>query len=258
MFSRIWNEMQRRRNGVGFEVGLVVVVLLAGGCTEVTSHEVFNFGAWGLHRIRAEMSSCSMDYSGSVVDQAEAEVRSWADGSNEAAAATRLSELASSFSVVDGELQMSCHVEDPGRSGSAVSVAGPVYVDTHLQMTSGVLAVQSVSGTHEWSAGSVVGQDIEGDLHLVAETGIVRLSMLPLTGSDIHLELVDVALFMSLPSGLPYDLQIWGGPETVMTVEGLGLEQVKHQDGLYAGRSGDESVRVRIDMIGGAAHLTSR
>jgi hypothetical protein len=254
----ILGKMQRMNTARTFVWAAVALALPLGACTEVESKESFSYGAWGVYQLRADLTAGSLDYSGDGADALSGEIRNWATGLNETAANRRLQTVLSSFSVQDGQAIASAVLEDPEHTGVDFKVAGPVYLDTILAAEGGALHIRSVSGQHQWRAQRVSGTDIEGDFSLVTEGGEVALSLLPLPGGEVDIEAVGGVLDLALPYGLSYDLQVWGSSDSFITVSGLGLEKFSQEDGFFAGRTGDGTIRVRIDMTGGSAYLKSR
>ena len=237
---------------------IVIASLLGSACVEVESTQEYRFGAWGLHQIDGDLGACSFKYQGADVDELTGQAIFYAQAANESAATQALEDLSAEVILEDGVASASCDLSKPERTGVELEFDGPQYLDTTLYAPNGTVHLSSLSGMHDWHAQTIRAYDVEGDVHLLSSKGSVDLSLLPLPNSEVFLELLDTSLQLALPTGLPYDLQVWGSPDTSVSVNGLEFEKMRQEPGFFAGSNGDSDIKIRIEMTGGSATIKSR
>jgi hypothetical protein len=235
-------------------LGTFPTLLLAAalaGCTRVEHTEQLQLPAAGVWSMFVDDDRGDLSYSGTAAEETfDLTFTSWGKGSSDKGAARK----------ADGNLWGAEVREDLldawGRSesrkaGVDIDVVGPHVLDVEAYTVEGAVALYEVDGFHYLTGTRVVGERVYGDVDAYAEIGGIDLQVYPYDGSVIRLEVYGGDLVVSLPAGLPYDLDLAADPAYGYELVDLGFDQLTLGPGYALGHAGAGTISVQLLATGG-------
>jgi len=225
------------------------------GCAEFEQVHQVELPADGVWSMFADDDRGDIAYTGTAPDETfTITVTSWGRARSKARAERRAGN--NTFgAAVSGELLDLWGRSPLSRSGVDLDVVGPSVLDVEAYTADGTVALYGVDGFHYVTGSRVVGEKVYGDIDAYAEPGGIDVEVFPYTGSVVRLEAVGGDLFVSLPWGLPYDLQLAGDPAYGYELDDLGFDELALGPGYAFASTADGSVRVELYATGGTIYV---
>ncbi|MCB9779289.1 MAG: hypothetical protein H6742_12050 [Alphaproteobacteria bacterium] len=230
---------------------LVLLPLVATGCTVVEDPFHSSLPAAGVQRVVADIEEGDMAIRGSPgTATIELSGRTYGVAGKQDKAAANEAAAGLDVDTVGADLRIDAWSGGGTGSGVDVDLVVPDHVATDLFLENGTASLASLYGVHRVHASRIEADDLGGDLELVADGGGMRLGLTPRPGDRIVVRARgDVDL--TLPWGMDYDLQVWGDPAHELMVEDLGFDAVAADVAYFAGIRGSGSIRVDLVVEGG-------
>lgn len=213
------------------------------GCVTVRDIQELRFDDAAISLITVDQARGDVDLTGSragVGAQVAATV--WGRGSTRDGAQSRQDRVRWSADLIGEELLLSSFSTD-ARSGVDFFVTGPRVVDSMVRVDNGRVTLDRVEGVHDIVATSVRGNVI-GDVFIDASS-TVDLDFFPFDTTAANID-ARGAVTLGLPRGPDYDLIIRGNPNSEILVEDLGWDDVRIDEGFFAGLRGRGFARINI------------
>jgi hypothetical protein len=228
--------------------------LLAGACTYQESRFETTLPSEGVTDVFCDLEAGSFVYSGSGTAEAfTVGVASWAEGSSEGRADKRIANNDWGAQVSDGLLDLWGR-SPVRRSGVDVAVLGPPQVNVEAVLLDGTVELYDVDGSHVVTANGVVGGGISGDVDLYASLTGISVQVFPRDDSTLRFEAFG-DVWIELPYGLDYDLEVFADPDWGVEVQDLGFTDVFVAPDYVSAVTGDGSITVDVFVSGGTFHL---
>lgn len=228
--------------------------LFAGACTYQQDRFEETLPAEGVTDVFCDLENGSFAYVGDP-DASTFTVgfTSWAEASSRGRAGDKIASNDWGAQVADGLLDLWGR-SPVGRAGVDVAVVGPERVDVEAVLLDGTAELNDVDGTHVVTANAVVGRGIRGDVDLYARLAGLDVQVFPDDGGTVRLEAVG-DVWLELPYGLDYDLEVFADPDWGVEVQDLGFDELLLAPDLVLARTGDGSIEVTVFVSGGGFHL---
>ncbi len=233
---------------VNTRLALVVTPLLAA-CTVVESPIAATLPADGLRRVEANLDRGDFVYTATAPHEVQVRGTAWGRAGDTTVAQDRLEGVWFAAERQGSAALVSAGATTSG-AGADLRLAGPATLGLSVAVGQGDVEVVGLRGHIVATADRVRITDAVGSADLYADWGGVTAELVPGPGEVVRIE-AEGDIDLTLPWGMPYDLQVWGDPEQQVIVEDLGFQYVM-QDGPYlAAYAGSGSVRVDVIARGG-------
>lgn len=231
---------------------MLLIGLLATGCTRVDVNHHAVLPATGLEALHARLDRGTLVWSGTASNaQIDVDVWSWAAGSGGRGAKRVEQSNDWGILVEDGTAEL-WGTSRSGRAGVDFSAAGPGRIDVDAVTGEGEIAVESINGDVLITADRTVARGVSGSADLFAWTTGVDAVVRPSPGDLVRIHAVSGDVFLGLPAGLDYDLRIDVPPAYGHDVIDLGFDWYAATYQHFEAGRGDQSIPVRITTEGGS------
>jgi len=220
-----------------------IVLLTLVGCVTVREIEERRFDGVPISLITVDQARGDLDLTGSrAAVGAQVAATIWGRGSTRDGAQSRQDRVRWSADLVDEELILSSFSTD-ARSGVDFFVTGPQIVDSLVRVDNGRVTLDRVEGVHEIIASTVRG-NVAGDVFIDAANS-VDIDFFPFDATAASIDSRGTVT-LGLPIGPDYDLIIRGNPNSEIVVEDLGWDDIRIDEGFFAGLRGRGFTRINI------------
>ncbi len=234
-------------------LSLLALSLLTGCHTYIDPFQMA-FEADGVDMVVADVDRGSFEYRGQrALSSFVIEGESVGSAASEAKAQARADGNDWQIDVQGGELVLATSSRNKGRVN--LFVDGPTRMHTDLIVESGSVYLEDLEGSQMITADRVETRDLVGDLDLYSRSGSVDVEIFPWeVNGRVSIE-AHGSTTLRLPSGLDYDLEVWGDPDHAMTIEDLYFYDSYMGEGYFSAESGSGSVEVDVRVYGGSFTL---
>ncbi|MEL6347140.1 MAG: hypothetical protein AAFV53_28760 [Myxococcota bacterium] len=227
---------------------LLTAAMMTIGCTRVESTFTEDIPASDVLSLQADLDSGGLSYRGMTTDWVTVTGEAWGSGSNVDKAEMRAAGNDWSVRTENGTLHLDS-VSDAALAGVQFDVTGPHRMDVDVAVFSGDIWLNNVEGFAQLTADSITLNAFYGDVDLYTTTGMVDAEVYPTRGGWVRVESAG-DVYLTLPWGMDYDLQVWGNPDSLMVIDDLGFRYLSDAPGYFAGVSGAGSIRVDVYATG--------
>ena len=228
----------------------LIIAALGAGCTTASAPFAEEHSAAGVSSVRAELESGSVTYTGGAADRFLVNGQSWGQGRNPELAEERLAGNDWSVSVAGSSLMLGGST-DAGLAGVDFDVTGPGNINLSLLTSNGAVSIDNVSGFTQVTADRIDATRLRGEADLYANMGDINAQIEPMPGGSVRLEAASGDVYLDLPWGGDYDLQVWGDIDHQMVIDDLGFHWTTTAPGYFAGVAGAGTTKVDIYVTGG-------
>lgn len=156
--------------------------------------------------------------------------------------------------TADGLLEVWAVSEAKG-TGVDIALTGPTEVNVNAITERGSAYLEDVLGSHVVTADEIVALGIVGEADLSAEHGSLELDIDPYTDATITLQVFKGDLFLAMPFGLDYDIEVVGDPDWGMFVTDLGFDTLYLTEEYMHAATGRGEIKVYAEVFGGTFNL---
>lgn len=234
----------------------IIPAMLLIGCTTVQNTFTEQLSASGVGLISADLDSGSLSYNGLSTETFTIDGRSWGMATQADRAEERLSGNSYTYGLSGSALVLQSQ-SDTGMAGVDFDITGPMAMSTAIEIDSGSVELEDMSGYQQIVADSIDVEGLYGSVDLLATSGSLKAEVYPGGGDDVRIESWSGDVELLLPWGGSYDIQVWGDPEYSMEIEDLGFSSSATAPAYFAGVSGSGATRVDVFVTGGSVTLRS-
>jgi hypothetical protein len=231
---------------------LLLVTLLGTACTTAESPISATLPADALHRIVLDVERGDVTYAPNSTAEVSFHGRSWGRGRDMKTAEKR-HDTVRFIAMRDGHAAVARGYSNATSAGTDIDAYGPAHVDVTLETHSGTARLVGVTGRQVVRADEVDVRAVRGSIDIEARS---RVDAEVIAGVGDHVQIAASGdVFLELPFGLDYDLQIWGDPAYALEVHDLGFDAVYGNAGYFAATAGSATTRVDITVTGGRIQI---
>ena len=234
---------------------LIPIAMAATGCVTVAQDFSETLPVVDEVTVLGTLDRGDFSYNGSSETDFLIDGRSWGRGSTKDNAKEHREGNTWLFESIEGVLEATGSSQS-SRAGVDMDIAGPAMMDTDIITENGRVNLYDVDGIHAVTADYIDGRGLTGDVDFFGDFS-VDVDVWPYDFGIIRVESRNSDVYLSLPFGLSYDLQIWGDPEEVMVVDDLGFHTSYLGEGYFAAQSGDAGIRVDVYAYNGSVTVAS-
>lgn len=226
-------------------LALAALGLVLGGCSRIDLNHRATLPAAGLIGAEAAIERGNFSWFGRNEPVIVVDVWSWAAALG--AQRSRAREQSNVWGVQVDDGGASFWATSPPRAGVDMSVAGPRQVDLEVLALEGSVWVESVEGSVLATGDQVTAYDVAGPVDLFA-WGAIDATVYPAPGDLVMVESARGDVFLGLPRGLDYDLEVDGGD--TIEVDDLGFDELLTAPGRVDAVTLPATTTVRVSTRG--------